>query len=198
MTMSQDALSEFYLICILVYASILMIFQLLIWFFNRSEEIKDKVSLIKNYDHTIFLKLSFLRKIYMISFLLAKAAMWSKAPYTFMLFITWHKFPIYEIAQLYIVDAVFSLLSGPFLGYFADTFGRKLVSFFYPFNTIIILLLRMTGNKPMAYCAQIFSGLSSGILATSFEAWVNYEVSKILNQSLNCNELLPTGPLNFA
>jgi MFS family permease len=191
---------DFYYIYIIIFTIIFLIIQSITILFHKHETYKN-LEEEKSIDTSLLSRLSsismehiskesVLRENYLQAFLTAKGAMWAKAPYTFLLFNVFHKFTVPQIGILYLVDAVFSLLTGPFLGLIADTFGRKIVSFFYPFNMIIILILRMSGNIPMAYLAQIISGCSSGILATSFEAWLNFEITKLFDESENKMDLM--------
>jgi MFS family permease len=179
----------FYYPFIIAFTCMFLVVQLLIYFFRKEEEHdyndldEEEAELIK--DEKFIQKGHDLRLKYMFAFLLSKSAMWAKAPYTFMLFSTYHKLSIGEIGMLYLLDAVVSLFAGPFLGFFADRFGRKLIAMFYPINTCISLLLRMSGNIPMAYLAQIVTGVTGGILATSFESWLNYEISAIYGNNKN-------------
>jgi hypothetical protein len=127
-----------------------------------------------------------LKRKFMVVYLLCKAAMWSKAPYTFMLLSTLHKFTISEIGVLYIIDAIMSLIAGPFLGVFSDTFGRKFTSSLYSCSNIIVIFLRLSGSRPLAYLAQFFTGVfGGGILSTAYEAWLNYEMTKLYGDKKN-------------
>ena len=107
--------------------------------------------------------------------------MWVKSPYMYLLYSTYHKFESNQIAILYLVDAVSGLFFGPLIGMVADKYGRKFVSMCYPLLTISNLLLRITGNQSLAYCAQLLTGMGVGILSTAFESWVNYEITNKLS-----------------
>jgi hypothetical protein len=121
-----------------------------------------------------------LKKKYMVVYLLCKAAMWAKAPYTFMLLSTYYQLTIPEIGVLYLIDATFALIAGPFLGIISDTFGRKFTSSLYSMGNIIAISLRLSGSIPCVYLAQFFTGVfGGGILSTSYEAWLNYEIIKL-------------------
>jgi MFS family permease len=86
---------------------------------------------------------------------------------------------------LYIIDAVVGLLVGPFLGIVADRLGRKFIASFYPINNIISTSMRLSGVVPLAFSAQFFTGVSGGILATAYEAWLNYEINKLYKDHKN-------------
>jgi hypothetical protein len=36
----------------------------------------------------------------------------------------------------------------------------------------------MTGSKPLAYLAQVLTGVSGGLIMTTFESWVVFEANK--------------------
>jgi hypothetical protein len=175
--MLENASSPFiYYPYIIVFSIAFGIIQLLIYL-RKKNNIEYQLLNEEDIPEELLIKGDSLRMKYMLAFLLAKGAMWAKAPYSFMLFSTFHQLSVGEIGILYMIDAVMSLLTGPFLGFIADTFGRKSLAIFYPINTIIVLYMRMSGNIPLAYIGQFIHGSSCGILATCFEAWVNYEIA---------------------
>lgn len=189
MAMINVSQPEFYYPYILTFCAILIGIECVIWLAKRKDEndyhdlSEDELLLVKNEE--FIRKGETLKFKYMAAFLTAKAGMWAKAPYTFMLFSTYHGFTIGEIGFLYIIDAATALIAGPFLGVLADTFGRKFVSTIYGYNNIFVLILRMTGNKPTAYFAQFFTGAFGGILSTSYESWLNYEINKLYGENEN-------------
>jgi MFS family permease len=180
---------SFYYEYIIFAAITLVLLQILIWSFKRKDEydyhdLDEEESLLIQ-DEEFIKKGRRLKFKYMCAYLLSKASMWAKAPYTYMLFSTYHKFTIGEIGILYLIDACVSLVSGPFLGVIADTFGRKFVARFYPITTVITISMRMTGNHPLAYMAQFMTGVSGGILATAFESWLNFEINELYGENKN-------------
>jgi MFS family permease len=188
--MIQEVNQPSYYFSYIITLSILLVgMQILIWIFKKKEghdyhDLSAEESLLIQ-DEEFISKGKRLKFKYMCAFLLAKSSMWAKSPYTFMLFSTYHKFTIGEIGILYMIDAVVSLFAGPFIGIVADTFGRKFVSMFYPATTVLTLVMRMTGNIPAAYIAQIFTGLAGGILSTTYESWLNFEINKIYGENKN-------------
>jgi hypothetical protein len=174
---------QFYYPYVIFLFTLYGLVQISIWIFKPKDEheihglndeekilIKCEVFLEKGKD---------LKRKYMWAYLLAKASMWAKAPYTFILFSTCHGFSVGQIGILYLIDAIFSLLSGPFTGILADTLGRKKIALLYPLNTIIVLLMRMSGSIQLAYLAQIMSGVVGNVLSTAYESWLNFEMIKI-------------------
>jgi MFS family permease len=173
-----DYYYPFIIALVIIFAIIEAIIAILKSREKSAEELEDYERQLVN-DEELYKKGRDLKKKYTVVFLLSKAAMWAKAPYTFMLLSTYYKFPINEIGLLYLVDSIFALVAGPFLGLVSDTFGRKFTSSLYCISNITVISFRLSGVVPLAYLAQVLTGTFGGILTTSFEAWLNYEISKI-------------------
>ena len=120
-----------------------------------------------------------LRFRYLFCYLIVRASIWSKAAYVFLLYMSFHKFHVYEIGFLYIIDYLSSLIISPFTGALTDIYGRKLFSIFYNILVILNLTLRLTGIKSLAYIAQFLTGIGTGIVNTSYESWVVCESRKL-------------------
>ena len=141
----------------------------------------------KYYEYIIDKKNS-LKARYIIAFVLTRASMWAKSPYLYTLFSKLHGFTMAEIGFLYVVDAVSALIAGPILGNLADIFGRRFFCLMYCVTTVINLLLRLTGNRPMAYIAQILTGVGAGLINTTFESWVNCSAREAFKNASNSEE----------
>ena len=125
-----------------------------------------------SYPSLIIINKNKLKTDYLLAYLLARAAMWAKAPYIYTLFMSVHKFSFVEIGRLYLVDAVSALIFGPITGQLADKYGRKKFCRFYNYSVLINIILRLLGDRLTAYLAQIVAGFGSGLINTTFEAWV--------------------------
>ena len=125
-----------------------------------------------SYPSLIIINKNKLKTGYLLAYLLARAAMWAKAPYIYTLFMSVHKFSFVEIGRLYLVDAVSALIFGPITGQLADKYGRKKFCRFYNYSVLINIILRLLGDRLTAYLAQIVTGFGSGLINTTFEAWV--------------------------
>lgn len=182
---------SYYYPIIILFSCIFGFIQILIWIFQTKDEHHhdqkkfddDELILIK--DEVYIKKGSDLKMKYLAAFLLAKSAMWAKAPYNYMLFSIYYGFDIGTIGILYLIDAFCSLFSGPLIGILADTFGRKSVAIIYPINTVIILAMRISGVVPLVYMAQVMTGFASNVIATSFESWLNYEITQLYGNNKN-------------
>jgi MFS family permease len=138
-----------------------------------------------SYSATFIKRKNTLKLRYLIGYVLTRAAVWSKAPYLYTLYSTIHGFSMSEIGVLYIIDAVSATIGGPITGNLADIYGRRLFCQIYNILVIANLLLRMTGNKPLAYAAQILTGIGGGLINTTFESWVVFEANKEFTTSRN-------------
>jgi hypothetical protein len=127
----------------------------------------------KIYHENIVDKKNSLKARYIVAYVLTRASMWAKSPYLYTLFTKIHGFTMAEIGILYVVDGISALISGPILGNLADIFGRKFFCLMYCVTTVINLAIRVTGNHPMAYFAQVLTGIGAGLINTTFESWVN-------------------------
>jgi len=127
-------------------------------------------------------KLFSLRWRYLIAYLCTKASIWSKAPYMFLLFNKLHGMDITQIGVLYIIDGITALIFGPIMGDLCDKYGRKFFCILYCFLGVSSQSLRITGIIPLAYFSQILTGISGGLINTTFESWINFEAEKDLNK----------------
>lgn len=178
--------SHYYYHFIMYFGFIFFIIQGLVWIFRKKGVIEKKptsesdnleINLIR--DDKYYEKGKALRKMYLWGFLLSKTSMRAKSPYIYALLHSIHKLDIADIGVLYLIDSVSSLISGPFLGISADKFGRKKMAILYPFLSIVCILVRIYGTLPMVFCGQILTGLAGGILATCYESWLNFEITKL-------------------
>ena len=168
---------SYYIPIVLVLIIILLLLEFIIYFLKNT--IVDMNSSMNNtlqsgisYSPSFIMRKNTLKFRYLVGYTLTRASMWSKAPYLYTLYNVYHGFTISEIGVLYIIDAVSAFISGPITGNLADKYGRKLFSQLYNMLVIVNTLLRMTGNRPLAYLAQVMTGISGGLIMTVFESWV--------------------------
>jgi len=119
-----------------------------------------------------------LRYRYLICYILTKANIWAKTAYLWTLYNKVHGFNVNEIAILYLIDNLSTLVFSPITGSLADIFGRKLFCIVYCVLVVSNLSLRLTESRSLAYVAQVLTGISATLINTTFESWVNYEASK--------------------
>lgn len=173
---------SYYYPVIISFLSLIFILQTVIFFFRQqlSQEEADDATLNKSKAYSLNLghRKDSLWFRYILGYISARASMWAKSPYMYMLYSTYHKFTIQEIGVLYAFDAGSALIFGPIFGNLCDIFGRKKFSILYNILVICNLTLRLTGIKSLAYVAQIMTGMGAGLVMTTYEAWVVYEANK--------------------
>ena len=183
MTFSDNPFDPmFYIPVLIVILCVIFILQIIIFYFRQkmTQEEADDATLNKSKAYSLNLskRKDSLWFRYMIGYISARASMWAKSPYMYMLYATYHGFTIQEIGILYAFDSGSALIMGPIFGNLSDLFGRKKFSILYNLLVITNLSLRLTGSKPLAYVAQILTGMGAGLIMTTFEAWVVFEANK--------------------
>jgi len=180
---SDPSRIQFYVPIILLLIIFLVVLEFIIYFLKNS--IVDMNSSINNtlqqgisYSPSFIMRKNTLKFRYLVGYTLTRASMWTKAPYLYTLYNLYHGFTMSEIGILYIIDAVSAFIAGPITGNLADKYGRKLFSQIYNILVIANTLMRMTGNIPIAYFAQVLTGISGGLIMTVFESWVVAESHK--------------------
>ena len=188
LNLTDPSKNSYYMPILIGIATILLIIQLLIMLLKElrresggDTNVSMDMTLQANmsYSNDLVDKKNSLKARYLVAFVLTRSAMWAKAPYLYTLFMTVHKFTMAEIGILYLVDAVAALIFGPITGQLADIYGRRLFCHCYNFSIILNLLLRMQGNRALAYLAQVVTGFGAGLICTTFEAWVVCESDKV-------------------
>ena len=178
---SDPSQNSYYIPILITICAILLIIELFTILAKeyKSDSYKDNNTSMNrtlqnnmSYPSLIIINKNKLKTDYLLAYLLARAAMWAKAPYIYTLFMSVHKFSFVEIGRLYLVDAVSALIFGPITGQLADKYGRKKFCRFYNYSVLINIILRLLGDRLTAYLAQIVTGFGSGLINTTFEAWV--------------------------
>lgn len=182
---NDPASSSYYYPTIIVYLVLFLAIHLIIHLYKnnsktyRARALSHSLDAGKDYSEDLVREKKWLKIKYLSAYILARAAMWAKAPYLYMLYNKYHGFSVSEIGVLYVIDAVSGLISGPILGSFADKFGRKLFCMNYCVFVFSNLGLRLTGSRPLAYVAQVLTGFGSGLINSTFESWLVCESKKV-------------------
>ena len=178
---SDPSQNSYYIPILIIICAILLIIELFTILAKeyKSDSYQDNnISMNRtlqnniSYPSLIIINKNKLKTRYLLAYLLARAAMWAKAPYIYTLFMSVHKFSFLEIGRLYLVDAVSALIFGPITGQLADKYGRKKFCRYYNYSVLLNIILRLLGDRLTAYLAQIVTGFGSGLINTTFEAWV--------------------------
>lgn len=184
MLFSKNPLEVSYYLPIMVcFVIILSLIQLALTYFKsniKDQDLADDKTLFENvsYSFTLPVRKDSLWFRYMTGYITARASMWAKSPYMYLLYSTLHGFTVGEIGVLYAIDAFSALIFGPIIGSLADVYGRKKFAILYNCLVITNLGLRITGIRELAYVAQMITGMGASILNTSYESWIVYESNK--------------------
>ena len=183
LNLTDPSKNSFYFPILIILTTIILSIQLIIMYFKSNQSnlragqniyIDEALELNEGHHQPVdfeYLKSS-LKRRYLIVFIITRSAMWAKAPYLYILFRTVEKFSITEIGTLYFIDSFSALLFGPITGNLADRYGRKYFCDLYNKCIIVNIALLMAGSHFCIYLAQAISGFSSGIISTTFEAWI--------------------------
>jgi predicted MFS family arabinose efflux permease len=175
---------SYYYPTILLLIAILILLNFIIYYLKEKSTQDANASMNNTLQAGISYSMTFIKKKndlkfrYLLGYVLTRAAMWTKAPYLYTLYNTVHGFTMSEIGVLYIIDAVVAFIAGPITGSLADKYGRRLFCQLYNLLVVVNLLLRMTGDKSIAYFAQVLTGIGGGLITTVFESWLVYEANK--------------------
>jgi len=175
---SSDPKEPTYFIPIIAVLVVVLVSTNIIIYFIREDKKHDNGILLSEISPEEEKKRNDLKFRYLVVYLLTRCNIWSKTAYLYALFSTYHKLSIQEIGVIYFIGAVCSLIGGPITGNLADIYGRRLFSVLYNLSVIINLGLRLTGDKYMAYVAQIMAGVGNNLINTSFESWLVFEATK--------------------
>jgi MFS family permease len=146
----------------IVLFSIIFVLQYL----TKSKE----VSLIQNEDekklgNKIFWK-------YLIILQIAKAAEWCLGPFTYEFLDKYHGLSLESIGRFTAISYLSNLLMGPtVVGYLNDKSDRKLPCFLYGILMCASCYIRQIKNPGAILFSNIFYGMCSSILYSSFESW---------------------------
>jgi predicted MFS family arabinose efflux permease len=115
---------------------------------------------------------------YLIVFQLAKAADWCLGPYTYEFFEGYHGLTQDGIAKMLAVSFIANLFFGPSLiGYLNDKCDKKFPCILYGLLMSASCLIRQIKSPYALVLSQLFFGVSSSVLYTSFENWFVAEVN---------------------
>lgn len=108
---------------------------------------------------------------FLLGYLVMKTGDWIQGPYVFALY-EHYGLSIEEIAKLFLVAYISSMISSPFVGAVADKFGRKRSCLSYGVVSTLSCLCILSQSIRILYVGRIFSGIGSSILHSSFESWM--------------------------
>eukprot|EP00041_Stephanoeca_diplocostata_P017439 m.351343 g.351343 ORF g.351343 m.351343 type:complete len:430 (-) comp20698_c0_seq4:187-1476(-) len=108
---------------------------------------------------------------YLVVYLLAFFADWLQGPYVYALY-DYYGYDAYQIAVLFIMGFVSSMIVGTFAGSLADSYGRRLFCAVYAVSYIISCMTKFHNNFYTLLLGRFMGGLSTSLLFSVFEAWM--------------------------
>mmetsp|Transcript_68578 Transcript_68578/g.200648 ORF Transcript_68578/g.200648 Transcript_68578/m.200648 type:complete len:516 (-) Transcript_68578:394-1941(-) len=108
---------------------------------------------------------------YLLVWALCAAADWLQGPYTYVLYAA-YGFSNNEIAQLFVVGYVSSLVFGCFVGSLTDKFGRKKCCLLYCVLYFLSCVTKHFRHYRLLMLGRITGGIATSILNSCFECWM--------------------------
>jgi len=111
---------------------------------------------------------------YLSVYLLAMAADWLQGPYVYALYQS-YGFNKTDIAILFIIGFVSSLLFGMIVGPITDKYGRKLMAIVFCLLYSISCITKLLNNFSVLLFGRLLGGIATSLLFSVFESWMVYE-----------------------
>ncbi|KAF2072680.1 hypothetical protein CYY_006014 [Polysphondylium violaceum] len=111
---------------------------------------------------------------YLTVYLLAMAADWLQGPYVYALYES-YGFSKPDIAILFIIGFVSSLLFGMIVGPITDKYGRKLMTIVFCLLYSISCITKLLNNFSVLLFGRLLGGIATSLLFSVFESWMVYE-----------------------
>lgn len=111
------------------------------------------------------------QKNYIFVFLLAFFSDWLQGPYVYALY-DFYGFDSRDIAILFIIGFMSSMVFGTLVGSLSDKFGRKIVCIIYAFCYITAGVTKLFNNFWILAAGRFLCGIATSLLFSVFEAWM--------------------------
>eukprot|EP00042_Codosiga_hollandica_P027991 m.143829 g.143829 ORF g.143829 m.143829 type:complete len:435 (+) comp52650_c0_seq1:41-1345(+) len=108
---------------------------------------------------------------YLTVYLLATFADWLKGPYVYALYV-YYGYGESDIAWLFIIGFLSSLVVGTFVGGLSDKYGRKFMCIMFAVLYFIAGITTIFNNFWILMFGRFLSGVATSLLFSSFEAWM--------------------------
>jgi MFS family permease len=164
----------------IILVTVIFVFQ----YFSKAKEVNSNLDPAqKKVADKLFWK-------YMIVFQIAKAADWCLGPFVFEFYEKYHHLKADTIAKMIATSFMSGLFLGPTLvGYLNDKSDKKFPCILYGVVLSISCIVRQIRSPLAIIMAQIFFGMSSSILYSSFENWFVSESNRTITNK-NVKEYL--------
>ena len=120
-----------------------------------------------------------LQRTYLTGFLICAAADWLQGPYVYALYAA-YGFPSFTLALLFVTGFSTSMIFGPFVGTFADRFGRKRsILVCYCAAYVLACITKHFSDLAALMAGRVLSGIATSALFSSFESWLVGEHTRL-------------------
>mmetsp|Transcript_22959 Transcript_22959/g.60657 ORF Transcript_22959/g.60657 Transcript_22959/m.60657 type:complete len:456 (-) Transcript_22959:5-1372(-) len=108
---------------------------------------------------------------YLFVWALAIGADWLQGPYVYALYAS-YGFSSSEIAQLFVVGFMASMVFGTVVGAVADAWGRKCCAVIYCVCYVLSCITKHSNVYQVLLCGRILGGIATSLLSSTFECWM--------------------------
>ncbi|KAF8633149.1 hypothetical protein AX17_004650 [Amanita inopinata Kibby_2008] len=109
---------------------------------------------------------------YLIVYALAMVSDWLQGPYLYSLYREQYNFPERAVAVLFVTGFLSAGIAAPFIGVWADQYGRKRLCLSFCVTYTCASLLKFIDSYPVLLMGRVLGGVSTSILFSTFEAWL--------------------------
>ncbi|KAI4517989.1 hypothetical protein EV121DRAFT_260659 [Schizophyllum commune] len=113
-----------------------------------------------------------LEKQYLLVYAIVMGADWLQGPYVYSLYSDEYGFPERIVAILFVTGFLSAGLAAPWVGAWADTYGRKRVCLAFCVSYALSCALIQFPSLPILFAGRALGGLSTSILFSAFESWL--------------------------
>ena len=118
------------------------------------------------------------QRSYLSVYLLAMFADWLKGPYVYALYDS-YGYNAADIATLFLSGFLASGITGPFVGSYADKYGRQKMCKAFFLIYIASAVTKPINNYAILMLGRILSGFATSLLFSAFEAWMIQEHNRL-------------------
>ncbi|TRM63397.1 hypothetical protein BD626DRAFT_431137 [Schizophyllum amplum] len=113
-----------------------------------------------------------LEKQYLLVYAIVMGADWLQGPYVYSLYRDEYGFPERIVAILFVTGFLSAGLAAPWVGAWADTYGRKRICLAFCVSYAASCVLIQFPLLPVLFAGRVLGGLSTSILFSAFESWL--------------------------
>ncbi|KAF8623855.1 hypothetical protein AX15_006173 [Amanita polypyramis BW_CC] len=109
---------------------------------------------------------------YLLVYGLVMGSDWLQGPYLYALYREQYNNPERLVAILFVTGFISAGLAAPFVGIWADRYGRKRLCLTFCVTYAAACLCKLVSFYPLLLFGRVFGGISTAILFSTFEAWL--------------------------